>query len=115
MLEDFKLKVFLKVSELGSFTTAAKSLGISQPAVSQTISELEKFAGDKLFDRSCKGNLQLTEKGRVFKSFAEKISKNYEDLNAVFNDYEAFVSFIKMSEEIKSNPLYEGLKDIFFN
>ena len=110
MLEDFKLKVFLKVSELGSFTTAARSLGISQPAVSQTIAELEKSLGGSLLDRSRKGEIQLTEKGRVLESFAKTICKNYEDLNAVFNDYEAFVDFIDKSNELISSPYYDIFK-----
>ena len=45
MLEDFRLKVFMAVAEEGSFTRAAKSLGVTQPAVSQNIAELEKQTG----------------------------------------------------------------------
>ena len=41
MFEDFRLKVFMAVAETGSFTKAAKSIGISQPAVSQNINALE--------------------------------------------------------------------------
>lgn len=42
MFEDFRLKVFMAVAETGSFTKAAKSIGISQPAVSQNINALER-------------------------------------------------------------------------
>ena len=42
MLEDFRLKVFLKVAEFGSFTKAAAELGISQPAVSQHLRKLKE-------------------------------------------------------------------------
>ena len=48
MFEDFRLKVFLAVAKEGSFTNAAKSLGVSQPAVSQNIAEIEKGIGVKL-------------------------------------------------------------------
>ena len=41
MFEDFRLNVFAKVAALGSFTAAARALGISQPAVSQHVAELE--------------------------------------------------------------------------
>ena len=41
-MEDFRLKVFKAVVQEGSFTKAAKALGITQPAVSQNIAELEK-------------------------------------------------------------------------
>ena len=42
MIEDSRLKVFLAVAREGSFTIAARKLGISQPAVSQNVAELEK-------------------------------------------------------------------------
>ena len=48
MLEDFKLKVFMAIAETGSFTKAAKVLGVSQPAISQNISALEKELGATL-------------------------------------------------------------------
>ena len=38
MFEDFRLKVFMAVAETGSFTKAAKSIGISQPKQSARIS-----------------------------------------------------------------------------
>lgn len=72
MLEDFKLKVFKAVAENGSFTLAAKSLGISQPAVSQNIAELEKATGTQLFERN-RSSVTLTASGIAFKEYAEKI------------------------------------------
>ena len=72
MLEDFKLKVFLSVAEKGNFTLAAKSLGISQPAVSQNIAELERLTGAQLLARN-RGSATLTAAGTAFKEYAEKI------------------------------------------
>ena len=63
MIEDFRLKVFAEVARLGSFTAAARALGVSQPAVSQNISELERFAGTRLLYRS-RGGVELTARGR---------------------------------------------------
>ncbi|MBO6237970.1 MAG: LysR family transcriptional regulator, partial [Bacteroidales bacterium] len=51
MFEDFRLRAFAEVARTGSFTAAAKALGVSQPAISQHIAELEKFAGGRLFER----------------------------------------------------------------
>ena len=51
MIEDFRLRVFETVCKNGSFSAAAKLLGISQPAVSQQIAELEKALGRSLFER----------------------------------------------------------------
>ena len=65
MLEDFRLKVFVTLSVVKNFTRAAEVLHISQPAVSQNISELEKQLGIKLFDR-LRGEVVLTPAGEIF-------------------------------------------------
>ena len=83
MLEDFRLKVFATVAGTGSFTKAAKALGISQPAVSQNISELEKVIGTPLFERSA-SKVSLTSQGTVLLNFAKKILGSYNDIDAVF-------------------------------
>lgn len=72
MFEDFRLKVFMAVAAESSFTKAAVSLGISQPAVSQNIAELEKASGRKLFER-LRGEVQLTPQGEVFREYAVKM------------------------------------------
>ena len=69
MLEDSKIRVFNTVIREGSFTKAARSLGISQPAVSQNISELEKLLGCQLFERS-RSAATLTPDGIRFKEYA---------------------------------------------
>ncbi len=83
MLEDFRLKVFMTVAAQRSFTKAATALGISQPAVSQNISELEKMVGVKLFDR-LRGEVAITPQGLVFQSHAEKILDSYNNMNHLF-------------------------------
>ena len=82
MIEDFRLRVFLKVAECGSFTDAARSLGVSQPAVSQNIAQLELAVGEPLFDRA-RGSVTLTERGRLFLDYARRILYWYERLDAV--------------------------------
>lgn len=73
MFEDFRLKVFITVAKTGSFTKASKHLGISQPAVSQNISALEKETGATLISRN-RGEATLTSQGVVFLEYAEKSS-----------------------------------------
>jgi len=111
MYEDFRLKVFMSLSESGSFTAAARSLNISQPAVSQNIAELEKQTGVKLFDRM-HGYVKLTEQGEIFKLFASRIIKNYEDLNTVFSDYEAFAELSQKVSELSENPMIHLFRDV---
>lgn len=83
MLEDFRLKVFVSVAESGSFTAAAKALGVSQPAVSQNIGTLEKDLGVKLFRRA-KGEVSLTGEGMAFKEYAERILYWYSVTGEMF-------------------------------
>ena len=72
MLEDFRLRVFLAVAENGSFTAAARQVGISQSAVSQNVTTLEKLTGTTLFTRA-KGEVVLTAEGRAFREYAARI------------------------------------------
>lgn len=49
------LHVFSTVAQCGSMAKAAQRLGISQPAVSETIADLEHALGVRLFDRGTRG------------------------------------------------------------
>jgi len=82
MFEDFRLKVFLTAAEEGSFTRAAKVLGISQPSVSQNVSALEKGVGAQLLKRN-RNEVTLTPAGRTFKVYAEKILYWYASAEAM--------------------------------
>lgn len=111
MLEDNRLKIFMTVASLGSFTAAARQLDITQPSVSQNIAELERQVGATLFERS-RAAVKLTPQGETFKLFAARIIRNYEDLNAVFADYEAFKSMSERVNELTSDPLYDVFKEV---
>ena len=83
MLDDFRLRVFMMVAAENSFTRAAQHLGVTQPAVSQNIAELEKQVGAALFERK-RGEVSLTAEGYVFKAYAEKILHWYDATDALF-------------------------------
>ncbi len=83
MIEDSRLKIFRAVVEEESFTLAAARLGISQPAVSQNIAELEKAVGRKLFVRN-RYTVRLSDDGRAFSEYASQIEYWYGALNAAF-------------------------------
>ena len=101
MIEDFRLKVFETVARLGSFTAAARDLGVSQPAVSQHINELERQMETKLVSRS-RAEIKLTEEGERFRAYAQQILHWYETANAAFglcekNGWEPIV--LKLGED----------------
>ena len=85
MIDNFRLRIFSAVAGLGSFTAAAKALGLYQPAVSHNISELERFAGGRLLRRSRSG-VELTEKGRRLLAQAEVVLRECSKLE---NDFRA--------------------------
>ncbi len=83
MIEDFRLRIFDAVARLGSFTSAAKELGVTQPAVSQNIAELERQLDSALFLRE-RGRVSLTGKGRLFKSYSDQILHWYRVAEMAF-------------------------------
>lgn len=99
MLEDFRLKVFLAVARERSFTKAALALGITQPAVSQNVAELEKTVGAKLFDR-LKGETVLTVEGRVFQEYADRMLATCASAGNMFTRLPAATVKISASEEL---------------
>ena len=61
-----------KVAELSSFTEAARRFGISQPALSQSLSQLEQRLGVVLFEQDGRRR-RLTEAGRMVADFAAEV------------------------------------------
>ena len=99
MLEDFKLRIFLTLANECSFTKAAISLDITQPAVSQNIADLEKSLGVKLFERS-RGEIALTPAGEIFKGYAESILEQYKEAANLFTPLQEQQVRIAASEEV---------------
>ncbi len=66
------LEIFLSVAKHGKMSEASNELHISQPTISQAISELEKEYGVLLFERLSK-KLYITEAGRQLLSYAQNI------------------------------------------
>jgi len=59
------LRYFVAVAQAGSFTAAARGLGIQQPPLSQQVRDLERELGYPLLERLPRG-VALTEGGAVF-------------------------------------------------
>lgn len=66
-----QLHIFYTVASKGSFSAAAQSLHMSQPAVTMQIQALEEYFGTKLFHRSTK-KVELSEAGMTLMPYAEK-------------------------------------------
>ncbi|MGR7996718.1 LysR family transcriptional regulator [Xanthobacter sp. ZOL 2024] len=66
------LEIFLAVCEQGAMAGAARRLGLTQPAVSQAVADLEGRTGVALFDRSVRP-LGLTAAGGVLRQKASAL------------------------------------------
>ncbi|SEA66225.1 LysR family transcriptional regulator [Pedobacter hartonius] len=83
-MSDFRLEVFHTVARRLSFTKAAASLYITQPAVTKHIYELEQQYDNKLFER--KGNkITLTKAGEVLLSHTESLFAIYRNIDFDMN------------------------------
>jgi len=71
-LELRQLRYALSVAKERSFTRAATRLNVSQSAVSEQVSLLEREIGFPLFRRTSRG-IELTERGRTFLYDAERV------------------------------------------
>ena len=72
MLDTHRLKIFLKIAELKSFSRAAHALYLTQPTVSQHIAALEQYVGLPLFDRADR-DITLTRAGELLHTYARQI------------------------------------------
>ena len=64
-----RLEYFIKVADAQSINSASNDLHISQQALNQSMTNLEKELGVSLFIRSNRG-IMLTDKGKEFYSVA---------------------------------------------
>lgn len=72
MVDNFEYyKVFYHVGKNESITGAAKELSISQPAVTQSIHQLEKSLGCTLFQRTSRG-MKFTSEGELLYRYVER-------------------------------------------
>ncbi len=82
-MADRRLQVFHTVARLLSFTKAAETLHMTQPAVTFQVRQLEEHFNTRLFDRT-HNRISLTEAGRCVYQYADRIFDLYGQMeNAV--------------------------------
>jgi DNA-binding transcriptional LysR family regulator len=74
-----KLRHLLAIAQTRSFSRAAETLNLSQPALSRSIAALELRFGLRLFDRSRRG-VEPTAMGRLVIAEAQKVVRAAHDL-----------------------------------
>jgi DNA-binding transcriptional LysR family regulator len=85
------LKVFCDLAESGSFTKAAQINSVTQSAVSQQISSLERIFKSLLIERS-KKHFRLTREGQVLYDHSKQIIGTYEGLHSRLQEIKEIIS-----------------------
>lgn len=94
-------KVFYYTAKSGSVTGAAALLSISQPAVSQSIKQLEKSLGVTLFGRASRG-VKLTAEGELLYSY---VAGGYEQI-------ELGVEKVRQMQNMELGEVHIGASDM---
>lgn len=77
------LRIFMKVSELSSFTRASETLQVGRPQVTLAVRDLELKLGVRLFERTTR-RVTLTSEGGAFRKRAEAILADVADASSMF-------------------------------
>jgi DNA-binding transcriptional LysR family regulator len=85
------LKVYCDLVETESFTKAAEVNNITQSAVSQQISSLEKLFKSLLIERS-KKKFRLTREGQVLYAYSKQIIQTYDSLQNRLQEIKDIIS-----------------------
>ena len=85
------LQAFLEIHKLGSFTKAAKSLGVSQPALSLKVARLEEYLQAAILIRQSR-SLSLTSSGEKLLVHAKQLLQMQEEFLANFDQYQTQLS-----------------------
>jgi len=75
------MRTLVAVRKAGTFTTAARALGISASLVSRHVAQLEREVGVALVDRTPHG-VQLTAAGQEYVTLASRVLQEIEDEDA---------------------------------
>ena len=85
------LKVFCDLAETESFTKAAQINSVTQSAVSQQISSLERQFKSLLIERS-KKKFRLTREGQVLYEYSKQIIQSYDSLHNRIQEIKDIIS-----------------------
>ncbi len=101
------LKVFCDLAETESFTKAAQINNVTQSAVSQQISSLERQFKSLLIERS-KKKFRLTREGQVLYNYSKQIIQTYDALHSKLQEIKDIIS-----GTIRVSTIYSiGLHDL---
>ncbi len=77
-IDTYALRAFVEIADSGSFSRAAETLHLSQPAISKRIASLEAQLRQPLFDRLAR-QVSLTDAGRTLLPHARRALQELQD------------------------------------
>lgn len=86
-----QLHIFHTVAEYGSFSAAAQSLKMTQPAITMQVQALEEYFGAKLFHRTTK-RVELSDAGKVLLPYARQAITLMRETDQAMADYTKMLS-----------------------
>src|SRR5690625_5034890 len=86
-----QLRAILAVAESTSIVSASERIGLSQPAISKIISEVEQSLGAQLFDRTSSGT-QPTELGTLLANYTKRVFSLLEQIEQEIVDAQKGIS-----------------------
>lgn len=92
---DPRLNHVVAAAQQGSFTAAARVVGVTQSAITKSIAELERQLGYLIFHRTSRGAL-LTEQGRVFVDRASRLLEDAKELLREPSREDAFAGILRI-------------------
>jgi DNA-binding transcriptional LysR family regulator len=101
-----ELAVFARAAESGSFSRAARELGLSQPSVSRIIGELEARLGVTLLLRTTR-RITVTDAGALFLDRAREILAEIEDAEDAARGIDSLRGIIRLAL-----PVVYGTREI---
>ena len=104
-IESHILYVFVTFAEQGTLVKTSEVLGISQPALTQSMKKLEDIVGVKLFIRS-KNKIALNENGLLLLGYARQIMALQEKMIGEVREKDARSHIIRYGS-IAPGPVFE--------
>jgi DNA-binding transcriptional LysR family regulator len=101
-----ELTVFVRAAESGSFSRAARELGLSQPSVSRIIGELEARLGVTLLLRTTR-RITVTDAGALFLDRAREILAEIEDAEDAARGVDSLRGIIRLAL-----PIMYGTREV---
>jgi DNA-binding transcriptional LysR family regulator len=94
-MADRRLQVFHTVARLLSFTKAAETLHMTQPAVTFQVRQLEEHFNTRLFDRT-HNRISLTDAGKRVFEYSDRIFELYSEMEHAVREMTGDVSGVLM-------------------